>query len=102
MQIEAAESLTDIFTDGVTMAVDTRRNEESILLTATLMEEGLDLDAEYHGLGFSRGSRWRSTTTTVTEFVRHYYTRGVLTRLTCTKGRTFKQISICWQGNVRP
>ena len=43
VQIEAAESLTDIFTDGVTMAVDTRRNEESVLLTATLMEDSLDL-----------------------------------------------------------
>ena len=43
MQIEATESLTDIQTDGVTMAVDTRRSEESILLTATLMEDSLDL-----------------------------------------------------------
>ena len=45
VRLEVAESLTDIFTDGVTMAVDTRRNEESILLTATLMEESVDLSA---------------------------------------------------------
>ena len=45
VQIEAAESLTDIFTDGVTMAVDTRRNEESVLLTATLTEDSLDLSS---------------------------------------------------------
>ena len=38
VRLEVAESLTDIFTDGVTMAVDTRRNEESILLSATLMD----------------------------------------------------------------
>ena len=44
VRLEVAESLTDIFTDGVTMAVDTRRTEESILLTATLMENSLDLD----------------------------------------------------------
>ena len=43
MRLEVAESLTDIFTDGVTMAVDTRRTEESILLSATLMEDSLDL-----------------------------------------------------------
>ena len=45
VQIEAAESLTDIFTDGVTMAVDTRRGEESVLLTATLEEDSLDLSS---------------------------------------------------------
>ena len=43
VRLEVAESLTDIFTDGVTMAVDTRRTEESILLTATLMEDSIDL-----------------------------------------------------------
>ena len=43
MRLEVAESLTDIFTDGTTMAVDTRRTEESILLSATLMEDSLDL-----------------------------------------------------------
>ena len=43
VRLEVAESLTDIFTDGTTMAVDTRRTEESILLTATLMEDSLDL-----------------------------------------------------------
>ena len=43
VRLEVAESLTDIFTDGVTMAVDSRRNEESILLSATLMEDSLDL-----------------------------------------------------------
>ena len=36
VRLEVAESLTDIFTDGTTMAVDSRRTEESILLTATL------------------------------------------------------------------
>ena len=45
VRLEVAESLTDIFTDGVTMAVDTRRTEESILLSATLMEESVDLTA---------------------------------------------------------
>ena len=43
VRLEIAESLTDIFTDGTTMAVDSRRTEESILLTATLMEDSLDL-----------------------------------------------------------
>ena len=45
VRLEVAESLTDIQTDGVTMAVDTRRTEESILLSATLMEDSLDLAA---------------------------------------------------------
>ena len=44
VRLEVAESLTDIFTDGTTMAVDTRRTEESILLTATLTENTLNLD----------------------------------------------------------
>ena len=43
VRLEVAESLTDIFTDGTTMAVDSRRTEESILLSATLMEDSLDL-----------------------------------------------------------
>ena len=43
VRLEVAESLTDIFTDGTTMAVDTRRTEESILLTATLTEDSIDL-----------------------------------------------------------
>ena len=68
VQIEAAESLTDIFTDGVTMAVDTRRNEESILLTATLMEEGLDLDAVSRS-GFQQGFAMAFNYNEVTEFV---------------------------------
>ena len=44
VRLEVAESLTDIFTDGTTMAVDSRRTEESILLSATLMEDSLDMD----------------------------------------------------------
>ena len=43
VRLEVSESLTDIQTDGVTMAVDTRRTEESIMLSATLMEDSLDL-----------------------------------------------------------
>ena len=43
VRLEVAESLTDIFTDGTTMAVDSRRTEESIMLSATLMEDSLDL-----------------------------------------------------------
>ena len=43
VRLEVAESLTDIFTDGVTMAIDTRRTEESILLSATLTEDSIDL-----------------------------------------------------------
>ena len=44
VRLEVAESLTDIFTDGTTMAVDTRRTEESILMSVTLMEDTLAMD----------------------------------------------------------
>ena len=43
VRLEEAESLTDIFTDGVTMAIDSRRTEESKMLSVTLMEDSLDL-----------------------------------------------------------
>ena len=45
VRLEESESLTDIFTDGVTMAVDSRRTEESKMLSATLMEDSLDLSS---------------------------------------------------------
>ena len=77
VQIEAAESLTDIFTDGVTMAVDTRRNEESVLLTATLMEDSLDLSSI--AMAFNHN--------TVTVVPASPTVQG-LARLTCTKAHT--------------
>ena len=53
MRLEVSESLTDIQTDGVTMAVDTRRTEESILLSATLMEDSLDLSMFQMALNYN-------------------------------------------------
>ena len=78
VRLEVAESLTDIFTDGVTMAVDTRRTEESILLTATLMEDSLDLRMFQMALNYNDRNRG----------CRHLPQLRGLARLICTRGRT--------------
>ena len=62
MRLEVAESLTDIFTDGTTMAVDSRRTEESILLTATLMEDSLDLSMFRMALNYNTVTEVDATT----------------------------------------
>ena len=63
VRLEVAESLTDIFTDGVTMAVDSRRTEESILLTATLMEDSLDLSMFRMAFNYNEVDEVAATTT---------------------------------------